>query len=68
MFKKTLATTALVALTACMGSLDSPEVTRGYTGSTVCGGMNGISATYINNNGGFASRCGPQSQSPYSYR
>lgn len=68
MFKMTLAAAALVSLSACMGGIDGEDVSRNYTGPTSCSGFTGISATYINNNNGLPTRCGPQTQSPYSLR
>ncbi|MEJ6399000.1 hypothetical protein [Yoonia sp. 208BN28-4] len=68
MMKLTLSAAAFVSMSACMGSIDGGEVSRNYTGPSQCSGMTGISAMYINNNAGFATRCGPQTQSPYTFR
>ena len=68
MLKLTLSAAAILSMSACMGGMDGPAVTRDYAGASQCSGFSGISATYINNNHGFPTRCGPQTQLPYSYR
>jgi hypothetical protein len=68
MMKLSLSLAAVVSLSACMGGMDGDNVLRNYTGRTQCSGFTGISATYINNNSGLATRCGPQTESPYTFR
>jgi hypothetical protein len=68
MFKMTLSAVALVSMSACMAGSSAQQVTtRNTAATTQCSGLTGISAMYMNNNHGFATRCGPQTQSPYSY-
>lgn len=68
MMKLTFSAAAILSLSACMGDIDGGDVTRNYTGPSQCAGMTGISAMYINNNAGLPTRCGPQTQSPYTFR
>ncbi len=68
MLKLTLSVATTLSLAACMGGIDGGDVSRNYTGPSQCTGFTGISATYINNNNGLPTRCGPQNTSPYTYQ
>ena len=68
MLKSTLALITLLSAAACM-SIDSPQVTRQYTGSMIsCPGVSGVSAQYLQPVAGLPVRCGPQTQAPVTYR
>lgn len=68
MLKPMLALLTLAATTACM-DVDRADVSRNYTGSlNGCPGLTGISAQYSQSVAGMPVRCGPQSDSPVTFR
>ena len=68
MFKPTLAILALMSATACM-DIDGAQVSRDYSGSLGgCSGLTGVSAQYSQSVAGLPVRCGPQSESPVTFR